>query len=87
MIACGAFSRVTSKMISTNMSETVDEALRQLLSHGVKSGGIAIPNPVVSAPLLHQSSVNACNILIKALQDGGGLNAEAHKAVVKAAGN
>jgi hypothetical protein len=24
------------------LSETVDEALRQLLSHGVKSGGIAI---------------------------------------------
>ncbi len=28
-----------------------------------------------------------CDILIKALQDGGGLNAKAHKAVVKAAGN
>jgi hypothetical protein len=69
------------------LSETVDEALRQLLSHGVKSGGIAIRNPVVSAPLLHQCSVDACDILIKALQDVGGLNAEAHKAVVKAAGN
>jgi hypothetical protein len=31
------------------VSEPVDEALRQLLSHGVKSGGIAIRNPV-SAP-------------------------------------
>ena len=48
---------------------------------------IAIRNPVVSAPQLHQCSVDACNILIKALQDGRGLNAEAHKAVVKAAGN
>jgi len=63
----------------------VDEALCQLLSHGAKSGGIAICNPVISAPLLHQCSVNACDILIKALQDGGGLNAETHKAVVKAA--
>ena len=53
----------------------------------MKSGGIAIRNPVVSAPLLHQCSVDACDILIKALQDGGGLNAEAHKACVKAAGN
>ncbi len=69
------------------VSEPVDEALCQLLSHGVKSGGIAICNPVVSAPPLHQCLVNACNILIKALQDGGGLNAEAHKATVKAAGN
>jgi hypothetical protein len=69
------------------MSEPVDEALCQLLSHGVKSGRIAICNPVVSAPLLHQCSVDACDILIKALQDGGGLNTEDHKAVVKAAGN
>ncbi len=69
------------------MSEPVDEALRQLLSHGVKSGGIAIRSLVVSARLLHQCSVDACGILIKALQDGGGLNAKAHKAVVKAAGN
>ncbi len=69
------------------VSEPVDEALHQLLSHGVKSGGIAICNPIVSAPPLHQCSVDACDILIKALQDGGGLNAEAHKATVKAAGN
>ncbi len=32
------------------VSEPVDDALRQLLSHGVKSGGIAILNPVASAP-------------------------------------
>jgi hypothetical protein len=69
------------------VSEPVDEALHQLLSHGVKSGGIPIRNPVVSTPPLHQCLVNACNILIKALQDGGGLNAKAHKATVKAAGN
>ncbi len=69
------------------MSEPVDEALCQLLSHGVKSGRIVICNPVVSAPPLHQCSVDACNILIKALQDGGGLNAKAHKATVKVAGN
>ena len=61
------------------VSEPVDEALCQLLSHGVKSGGIAIRNPIISAPLLHQCSVNACDILIKALQDGGGLNARPTK--------
>ncbi len=69
------------------VSEPVDKALCQLLSHGVKSGRIAIRNPVVSALPLHQCSVDVCDILIKALQDGGGLNAEAHKATVKAAGN
>ena len=69
------------------VSEPVDEALRQLLSHGLKSVGIAILNPIISAPLLHQCSVDAYNILVKGLQDGGGLNAEAHKAVVKATGN
>ena len=69
------------------VSEPVDNSFHQLLSHGVKTGGIVICNPVVSTLLLHQCSVNACDILIKALQDGRGLNAKAHKATVKAAGN
>jgi hypothetical protein len=57
------------------VSEPVDKAPCQLLSHRVKSGGIAIRNPVISTPPLHQCSVDACDILVKALQDGGGLNA------------
>ncbi len=69
------------------VSEPVDDVFCQLLSHGVKMGGIAIKNPVTSAPHLHQCSMDASNILVKALHNGGGLNAEAHKAVVKAAGN
>jgi hypothetical protein len=69
------------------VSDPVDDAFRQLLSQGVKSGGIALCNPVVSAPLLHRSSVDACEILITALHEGGGLSAEAHKSCVKAAGN
>jgi hypothetical protein len=69
------------------VSEPVDDVLCQLLSHGVKMGRIAIKNPVTSAPHLHQCSMDASNILVKALHNGGGLNAEAHKAVVKAAGN
>ncbi len=69
------------------VSDPVDDSFRQLLSQGVKFGGLALCNPVVSAPLLHQSSVDACNILVKALHNGGGLNAEAHKACVREAGN
>jgi hypothetical protein len=69
------------------VSEPVDDVFCQLLSQGVKIGGIAIKNPVTSAPHLHQCSMDASNILVKALHNGGGLNTKAHKAVVKAAGN
>jgi hypothetical protein len=69
------------------VSEPVDDVFCQLLSHGVKMGGIAIKNPVTSAPHLHQSLMDASNILVKALHNGGGHNTKAHKAVIKAAGN
>jgi hypothetical protein len=35
------------------VSEPVDEVCCQLLSHGVKMGGIATKNPITSAPHLH----------------------------------
>ena len=69
------------------VSEPVDDVFHQLLSHGVKMGGIAIKNPITSTLHLHQCSMDASNFLVKALHNGGGLNAEAHKAVVKVAGN
>jgi hypothetical protein len=69
------------------VSEPVDDVICQQLSHGLKMGGIAIKNPITSAPHLHQCSMDASNILVKALHNRGGLNAKAHKAVVKAAGN
>jgi hypothetical protein len=69
------------------VSNPVDDTFRQLLSQGVKFGGLTLRNPVTSAPQLHRSSVNACDILIKALHNGGGLNAKAHKACVREAGN
>ncbi len=50
-------------------------------------GRLALRNPVASAPHLHRSSVDACNILVKALHNGGGLSAEAHMACVREAGN
>ncbi len=69
------------------VSNPVNDIFRQLLSQGVKMGGLALRNPVASAPHLHQSSVNACDILIKALHNGGGLSAKAHNACVREAGN
>ncbi len=69
------------------VSEPVNNVFCQLLSHGVKMGRIDVKNPVTSVPHLHQFLMDASNILVKALHNGGGLNAKAHKAVVKAAGN
>jgi hypothetical protein len=68
-------------------SDPVDDTFCQLLSQGVKMGRLALCNPVASAPHLHRSSVDACNILVKALHNGGGLSAEAHKVCVREAGN
>jgi hypothetical protein len=69
------------------VSDPVDDTFRQLLLQGVKFGRLALWNPVTSAPHLHQSSVNACGILVKALHFGRGLNAKAHKACVREVGN
>jgi hypothetical protein len=65
------------------VSNPVDDTFCQLLLQGVKFGELALCNPVTSAPLLHRSSVDACNILVKALHNRGGLNARAHKAYVQ----
>jgi hypothetical protein len=61
------------------VSEPVDDVCPQLLSHGVKMGGVAIKNLVTSALHLHQCSMDASNILVKALHNGRGLNTGAHK--------
>ncbi len=58
-----------------------------MLLQGVKFGRLALRNPVTSVLHLHQSSVDACDILVKALHDRGGLNTKAHKACVREAGN
>ncbi len=53
------------------VSNPVDDTFRQLLLQGVKFGGLALRNPMTSAPHLHRSSVDACDNLVKALHDGG----------------
>ena len=69
------------------VSDPVDEKFCLLLSHGVKQGGLALRNPMTSAPLLHQSLVEACEILVKALHGNDELSAEGHLACVRGAGN
>jgi hypothetical protein len=69
------------------VSDPVDDKFRLLLSQGVKQGGLALRNPVTSAPLLHQSSTDACELLVKALLENGELCADGHKACVREAGD
>jgi hypothetical protein len=69
------------------VSDPVDDKVRLLLSQGVKQGGLALRNPVTSAPLLHASSKEACELLVKALHKNGELNADGHRACVREAGD
>jgi len=64
----------------------IDDDMRNLISHSVKNGGMAIPNPVEAAPLLYESSVNASSILVESLLTGGNLNQKAHRENVRQAG-
>jgi hypothetical protein len=58
-------------LVLLQVCEPVDDVFCQLLSHGVKMGGIAIKNPITSMQHLHQCSMDASNILVKALHNGG----------------
>jgi hypothetical protein len=62
---------VCAKLIPAllQVSDPVNDFFCQLLSQEVKFGGQALRNPVTSAPPLHRSSVDACELLIKALHD------------------
>ena len=66
--------------------DAIDDKFHWLLSNGVKQGGIAIRNPVEAAPVLHQSLLEATELLIKTLQENRELNSAAHKATVQKAG-
>jgi hypothetical protein len=69
------------------VSDPVDDKVRLLLSHGVKLGGLALRNPVTSAPLFHAISKEARELLVKALHENGELNADGHRACVRGAGD
>ena len=66
--------------------DAIDDEFCQFLSNGVKQGGIAIRNQVEAAPALHQSLLEATELLVKTLQENGELNSMAHKATVQKTG-
>ncbi len=69
------------------LNDSVNDTFRQLLSQGVKFGGLALRNPVT----LRRTSIKALSrrvtFLSRPSTTGGGLNAGAHKACVREAGN
>jgi len=67
-------------------TEEVKEDFRQLLSHGVKQGGLNIRNPAAGAARLHQSSLEACESLVASLMANTPLGSEDHKQCVRKAG-
>ncbi len=52
-------------------STKIDGEYRQLLTHGVKQGGLAIPNPVDTAPSIHLASLAATRHLTVSLLGAG----------------
>ncbi|KAL7524012.1 hypothetical protein ACHAXR_000406, partial [Thalassiosira sp. AJA248-18] len=66
--------------------DEVKDDFRQLLSHGVKQGGINIRNPTAGAERLHQSSLEACESLVASLMANTPLGSEEHKQCVRKAG-
>ncbi len=61
----------------------LDGDFRKLLTHGVKTGGIAIRNPVDTAVHVHETSLCATSHLITSMVDKGAyLNLEDHRECV-----
>jgi hypothetical protein len=52
-------------------STEIDREYRQLLTHGIKQGGLAIRNPVDPAPSVHSASLAATHHLMVSLVDSG----------------
>jgi hypothetical protein len=65
----------------------VDDGFRLLLARGIKSGGLAIRNPVEAAPALHTASVDSVELLMESLLSNGDLNCQSHLARVREAGS
>ena len=55
------------------------------LVHGVKLGGIGIPDPRSSAERGHLASVEACDALVESLFGGSNLNYVGHRSYVRKA--
>ncbi len=79
---------LTSKFIPAllGVDTPITDEFRLLLAQGVKQGGLAIRNPVATAPRLHQASTEATSLLVASLLDNTALDNEAHAGCVRAAG-
>jgi hypothetical protein len=57
----------------------IDGGYRQLLTHGVKQGGLAICNPVDTAPSIHSASLAAtCHLTVSLVDSGTQFDLGAH---------
>jgi hypothetical protein len=60
-------------------STEIDGEYRQLLTHGVKQGGLAIRNPVDTAPSVHSASLAAiCHLTVSLIGAGARFDLGAH---------
>ncbi|KAL7476750.1 hypothetical protein ACHAW6_002593 [Cyclotella cf. meneghiniana] len=64
----------------------IDDELRTLLGNGVKTGGLEIRDPTLTAASLYSTSVEATDMLAGTLIQNKPINVEAHQNCVRAAG-
>ena len=67
------------------VGEEVDDDLIETLGHGVKQGGIRIPDTRKLADQSHTMSLEACEALVKSLLGGANLNYVGHKSCLRKA--
>ncbi|KAL7477797.1 hypothetical protein ACHAW6_003631, partial [Cyclotella cf. meneghiniana] len=64
----------------------IEDELRTLLGNGVKTGGLAIQDPTLTAASLYSTSVESTNMLAVTFIRNEPINIEAHQTCVRAAG-
>ncbi len=65
----------------------IDGGYRQLLTHGIKQGGLAICNPVDTAPSIHSASLAAtCHLTVSLVNSGTQFDLGAHRHCTTKAG-
>ena len=65
----------------------IDGGYRQLLTHGIKQGGLAICNPVDTAPSIHSASLaETCHLTVSLVDSGTQFDLGAHRHCTTKAG-
>ncbi|KAL7477130.1 hypothetical protein ACHAW6_002961 [Cyclotella cf. meneghiniana] len=70
----------------TGFTNPINDKLRTLLGNGVKTGGLAIRDPTLSATSLYSTSVEATNMLSGTLIRNEPININAHSNCVQSTG-